>query len=288
MEGSAVFQDQALAMFMRVSAFGGPAKEGASELAATATASPTGELPASVGSLRQMFVTATSVEKLSFKTVRKVLMKMIKSAAKKAAEAGKAATTKSFYQAQAAGAQRVYDKAAKKLADAAEKRAKAKITADAKKKATKDAKEKAKKELAEQTAEETRDIAEKKALDDGIQKFKDNVVDAAATEALNTDRRGESALSVGLLQSLIGDLQHDVVGLWFDTMRTQCDGFAQVLGSANPVAQLVKQACLLGPDGLEGMLAALLVLVVDYPAMHCVCKLPEGQTVLFVFYILFV
>ena len=268
MEGTAVFESHALAMFMRVSAFGGPAKEAASELAATATTSPTGELPESVGSLRQMFVTLTSTSKLSFKTVRKALMKMVKAAAKKAAEAARAATAKGFYKAQVASAQRAYDQAVKKIADAAEERAKKKI-------ATKARKDLLKEEALEKAAEN----AQKKTLSDALEKMQKKAIDAASEEAVGVSRRAGSIVGLGLLQSLVGDLQHDVVALWLDAMRTQCDGLAQVIGSTNPVAQLVKQACLLGPEGLEGMITVLVVLAVDYPIMHCVCKLPEGQAV---------
>jgi len=275
MEGANVFEDHALAMFMRVSAFGGPAKEGAAELAATATTSPTGELPESVGSLRQMFVTLTSTTKLSFKCVRKTLMKMVKAAAAKTAEAARAASAKGFYKAQAASAQRAYDQAMKKIADAVEKRAQKKIAAQAKKDAAADAAEEAAKDAAEEAVE----TATERSLNDALQAVQDQVVDAASTEALGAARRGGGIVGLGLLQSLVGDMQHDVVALWLDAMRTQCDGFSQVLGSVNPVAQLVKQACLLGPEGIEGVLAVLVVLVVDYPAMHCVCKLPEGQAV---------
>jgi len=268
MEGVADFESHALAMFMRAAAFGGPAKEGAAELAAAATTSPTGELPESVSSLRQMFVTLTSTTNLSFKCVRKALMKMVKAAAKKAAEAARAASAKGFYKAQAASAQRAYDQAVKKFADMAEERAKKKI-------ATKARKDLLKEEALEKAAEN----AQKKTLSDALERVQNRAIDAASKEAVGVSRRAGSIVGLGLLQSLVGDLQHDVVALWLDAMRTQCDGLAQVIGSTNPVAQLVKQACLLGPEGLEGMLAVLVVLVVDYPAMDCVCKLPEGQTV---------
>ena len=272
MERTAVFESDALALFMRVSAFGGPAKKAASEIAATATMSPTGELPESVGSLRQTFITLTSTTKLSFKTVRQALMKMIKAAAKKTAEAARAASAKGFYKAQLATAQRAYDQALKKIADVAEDRAKKKLLAKSREDLLKD-------KVAEN--------AQKKALEEALEKVQKKATDAARKEAVGVSRRAKSIVGLGLLQSLVGDLQHDVVGMWLDAMRTQCDGLAQVIGSSNPVAKLVKQACLLGLEGLEGILAVLVVLVVDYPIMHCVCKLPEGQAVLYVFCVSF-
>ena len=100
-------------------------------------------------------------------------------------------------------------------------------------------------------------------------------------QASASAKKGKAILGLGLVQSILGDMQYDIVTLWLDNMRTQCDGLAQVLGSTNPVAKLLKQACLLGPEGIEGVLDVLLVLVIDYPTMDCVCKMPEGQTVSF-------
>ena len=91
-------------------------------------------------------------------------------------------------------------------------------------------------------------------------------------------RSGDQPVGLGLVSSILLDTAEQVRSLWLDNMRTQCEGLSQVIGHTNPLARLVRHACLLGPDSIDGLLAATLVVAVEYPIMHCVCKLPTGQS----------
>jgi hypothetical protein len=65
---------------------------------------------------------------------------------------------------------------------------------------------------------------------------------------------------------------------FLDTTRMQCHGLGEVLGGTNPFARTVRQACQLGPDGVDFVLAATRVVFVDYAVMSCACKLGQGET----------
>jgi len=89
-----------------------------------------------------------------------------------------------------------------------------------------------------------------------------------------------ASLSSALITSTLYESQVEIRHGWLDNVRAQCDGLAQILSRTNPWARLVKHACLLGPDGVDGFVQVLLTLTVEYPIMHCVCKLGErGNTV---------
>lgn len=65
---------------------------------------------------------------------------------------------------------------------------------------------------------------------------------------------------------------------FLDTSRMQCHGLGEILGGTNPFARMVRQACQLGPDGVDFVLAAVRVVFVDYAVMACACKLGQGES----------
>ena len=89
-------------------------------------------------------------------------------------------------------------------------------------------------------------------------------------------QRVASVLNTALITTTLYKSQNDLRNGWLDNMRVQCDGLAQIVGSTNPWARVLKHACLLGPYAIDGFVQAFLALTVSYLVMHCVCKLPEG------------
>ena len=87
----------------------------------------------------------------------------------------------------------------------------------------------------------------------------------------------DAGISTGVLTIALYESRTDIRISWLDHMRAQCDGLSQIIGHTNPWAKMVRNACLLGPDGVEGFLQAMMTFLVSYPLMNCVCKLPEGR-----------
>ena len=61
-----------------------------------------------------------------------------------------------------------------------------------------------------------------------------------------------------------------------DGIRISCDGMANILYTNNPVANVVREGCLIFPDAMENTYNAFLLLTVEYPILSCVCKI-QGE-----------
>lgn len=81
----------------------------------------------------------------------------------------------------------------------------------------------------------------------------------------------------GVVGSVLADTFDDMTRGWFDAARLQCLGVADIFGSTTPVAVFFRDVCLSAPDGLQGMTAVILVLLLDYPSMRCACVLSASQ-----------
>jgi hypothetical protein len=84
--------------------------------------------------------------------------------------------------------------------------------------------------------------------------------------------RGMSTGVMTVAYELKGDIRRGV----FDSMRFACDGFAQVIGRTNAWGQLARHSCIIGPDSMESLIEALLIITLEYPVMDCVCKQVAG------------
>jgi hypothetical protein len=87
------------------------------------------------------------------------------------------------------------------------------------------------------------------------------------------------ALSNGaaMLGAVFQDTLDDLRRGWFDPARAQCLGIADLFGGTTPVAVFLRDTCLSVPDGLQGMVDVLLVLLLEYPSMRCACVLSAAQ-----------
>lgn len=81
----------------------------------------------------------------------------------------------------------------------------------------------------------------------------------------------------GVIGSVIQDTFDDMKRGWFDPARSQCLGIADLFGGTTPVAVFFRDVCLSVPDGLQGMVDVLLVLMLDYTSMRCACVLGAAQ-----------
>ena len=50
-----------------------------------------------------------------------------------------------------------------------------------------------------------------------------------------------------------------------------------MMGGNNAFSNMLRQACQLGPDGLDFVLQAIRVMLVEYPVMTCACRLGEDE-----------
>ena len=278
MDGATPFGYEGLQVFLRATVWKEPAEEQVEELSATATSSPMGNLPTSIGALRQMFVTMCSTQKVSTEAAEKVLVKVVKKSSMKAAAAAKAAWMKTaFDKAKLRVLETITVANAKKAAVTALENTLAGLTDTAVEQAlvgTAQAIVDVQTQLA--VAQQAQDAAtalqgEASAASEAARAKSDKM------EALSASTQDSDNVALGMFTSIVFELKSSLENDWLANMRTQCDGLSQIAGYTNPVAQLLRHACLLGPDGIEGMLTAVLVVVVEYPLMHCVCKLPEGQ-----------
>jgi hypothetical protein len=91
--------------------------------------------------------------------------------------------------------------------------------------------------------------------------------------------KSNAALAVGgIMSAALVDARALIGSAFLDTMRSQCHGLTLSLGQQGSLAQSVFHACMVLPDTLEGCLSAFVVLVSEYPAVQCVCKLAQGET----------
>jgi len=77
------------------------------------------------------------------------------------------------------------------------------------------------------------------------------------------------------LVTTVAESTEEIERSYLDNLRVMCDGAAQIAGTDNAVARSTLHACLLIPDGLAAMQTLLVVLLVDYSVMDCVCRTPE-------------
>lgn len=76
-----------------------------------------------------------------------------------------------------------------------------------------------------------------------------------------------------LIRSAIYDLDTDFGTAVLSSQRAQCDGLSNVLGTTNPLARMVRHACYLTSDAMQGATSAGKVLFMDYASVDCACRL---------------
>jgi len=91
-------------------------------------------------------------------------------------------------------------------------------------------------------------------------------------EKIVVDNNAASIVMTTILESK-DIIKNDYISL----QRTQCAGFALMLGTDRAWGQAFKHACLLLPDTLETLLEVLTITLAEYPAISCACKLSENQ-----------
>jgi len=84
---------------------------------------------------------------------------------------------------------------------------------------------------------------------------------------------GATSLSaVSFVTTTLFESERDLRRYLIDILRIQCHGLGEMVGHDNVLGHAVRDACLLVPEALQGVVNLLLVLGVDYPLMDCVCK----------------
>ena len=73
------------------------------------------------------------------------------------------------------------------------------------------------------------------------------------------------------------ELREEVPLSYTSIMREQCEGMALIIGHSNPWARTVRHACMLTPSAIEMSVDVLAILLSDYPAVACACKVTEDQ-----------
>lgn len=91
-------------------------------------------------------------------------------------------------------------------------------------------------------------------------------------EKVVVDNNAASVVMTTILESK-DIIKNDYISL----QRTQCAGFALMLGTDRAWGKAFKHACLLLPDTLEALLEVLTITLAEYPAITCACKLSENQ-----------
>ena len=74
------------------------------------------------------------------------------------------------------------------------------------------------------------------------------------------------------------ELREEVPLSYTSIMREQCEGMALIIGHSNPWARTVRHACMLTPSAIEMSVDVLGILLSDYPAVACACKVTEDQS----------
>tara|TARA_B100001540_G_scaffold284144_1_gene276205 strand:- start:10377 stop:28151 length:17775 start_codon:yes stop_codon:yes gene_type:complete len=78
------------------------------------------------------------------------------------------------------------------------------------------------------------------------------------------------------------EMQFEIHRSYLESIRIQCDGLGQIVGR-NVWGEAIKETCLVIPASLGAVLQALLVFLVDYSTMDCVCRhATEVRTVTFI------
>lgn len=84
-----------------------------------------------------------------------------------------------------------------------------------------------------------------------------------------------------LISSTFYELEHDVDRSYLESMRIQCDGLGQIVGR-DVWGDTLKHTCLIIPATLKSTLQALMVFLVEYRVMSCVCSMSqETNSILF-------
>lgn len=81
----------------------------------------------------------------------------------------------------------------------------------------------------------------------------------------------------GVVSASLVDARGVLESSFLDVMRSQCHGLALAGGWDGAIVQALFHACMTVPDTLEGCLSAFSVLVSEYPAADCVCKLGRDE-----------
>jgi len=74
------------------------------------------------------------------------------------------------------------------------------------------------------------------------------------------------------ISSIFYEMEYDIDRSYFESMRVQCDGLGQFFGR-NVAGNAIKQTCLMIPASMRSTLRAVMIFVVDYRAMDCICRL---------------
>jgi hypothetical protein len=85
-------------------------------------------------------------------------------------------------------------------------------------------------------------------------------------------------IGVDIVGKFFEDMRDEAPLSLTDMMRTQCDGFSTMLGFDNPMARVVRHACILIPLNIDALLEVASVMFSAYPTVSCVCKLSETDT----------
>ena len=94
---------------------------------------------------------------------------------------------------------------------------------------------------------------------------------AAAQGTSSVTKTAKIATASALMSTTLFEAQDDIRRYFLDVVRVQCHGLGEFVGD-NQFGKALRHLCLLLPDGVEGALRVLLVLMIDYPLMDCVCR----------------
>jgi hypothetical protein len=76
----------------------------------------------------------------------------------------------------------------------------------------------------------------------------------------------------GILLATVFESKQDFDS-FFATMRMQCQGLSETIGSGNPFGKMIRHLCYLSPTSMEFVLTVIRVIFVEYVVMSCACGL---------------
>ena len=87
-------------------------------------------------------------------------------------------------------------------------------------------------------------------------------------------RKAYPGIMAAILYDSVNDFEHSML----DNVRVQCDGLANIFFTDTPIANTVREGCLIVPDTLLSTLNAIMILLVEYPILSCVCSVQGENT----------
>ena len=106
----------------------------------------------------------------------------------------------------------------------------------------------------------------------GVLKYNSRLLKRLARKMLKF-QAGTTIDLQNFLTSAIYDSDLDFSQALLSAQRAQCDGFANILGTTNPLARMARHACYLSADAMEGVAKSGKALLLDYAAVDCACRL---------------